>query len=181
MDYHISCPCGRAVTINEAAAGTHVWCECGQKVVIPSMRELRRLAGIESEAAPEMVVEAMLLADKLPQEDLCVLCGEVTDGIAYFRTECELAYVSDNRTPTWARVLALFTFSWVGFLIASSRGGEEREYGKDRIYTLPLRVCPACRPKLADPNEARAALRRVPLYDRLLQRFPQARVTFVQR
>src|SRR5687768_8182701 len=106
MQYQISCECGGSVTAPEAAAGTAVRCACGRSVVIPSLRELRRLAGVDSPPPPELVVETLLLAGKLPEGNLCALCGEVTELVVCCHTECERAYVRRERVPWWVYVLA---------------------------------------------------------------------------
>lgn len=178
MQYRIYCECGESVTVAETAAGTSAPCRCGRTVVIPSLRELRRLAGVpESSPSPEMAVEALLLAGKLPEEDHCVLCGTETSATVCCKTECERARVRGGQPPLWAYLLGYLTFGWLGVLIAELTAGEEREWGKDRVFPLPLRVCDACRRGLTNPAAVKAALCRVPLYQRLLAKYPRARVS----
>jgi hypothetical protein len=67
-------------------------------------------------------------------------------------------------------------FGWWIWLIHWVQRGETREYGKDKVYTLPLPVCPACLPNMRGSTDIMDAMRRVPEYDRLLDKFPDAAV-----
>src|SRR5262245_25962734 len=68
VEYELECDCGSKVTVRETAAGTRERCHCGRTVVVPSLHELRRRAGIaEPSLSPEKVVETLLWAGKLPE------------------------------------------------------------------------------------------------------------------
>lgn len=178
MPYRLDCECGDCVVVEETAAGTTTLCRCGRAVVIPSLRELRRRSGLgEPDVSPELVVETLLLAGKLPEEDHCVLCGVATDTSVCCRTECERARVQSGQPSLWHYLLGFLTFGWLGVVIASLWAREDREWGKDRIFSLPLRVCDACRQRLTTPAEVKAALCRVPLYRRLLTKYPCAKIS----
>jgi hypothetical protein len=72
--------------------------------------------------------------------------------------------------------LAFLTLGWLGVVVAKSTQGEDKEWGKDRIFPLPLRVCLSCQQRLKSPAEVKAALCRVPLYERLLMKYPNSKV-----
>jgi hypothetical protein len=178
MQYELHCECGETLTVRETAAGAKEQCRCGRTLLIPSLHELRRSAGLpEPGLSPEKVVETLLLAGKLPQENHCILCGTATDGLLCCRTECERAYVQSGRPPWWVYLFSYLTFGWIGVVAASASRREDREWGKDRIFPLPLRVCGACQHQLAGPAELKAALCRVQVYRHLLEKYPYARVT----
>jgi len=83
-------------------------------VVVPSLRELRRQAGVRQPAvSPEFIVESLLLAGKLPEENHCVLCGVATDASICCRTECERARVDSGQPPWWVYLVAFLTFGWL--------------------------------------------------------------------
>jgi hypothetical protein len=165
------------VTVEETAAGSRISCSCGRTVVVPSLRELRRQSGEDAPAlAPELAVEALLLACRLPEEDCCVLCGVATDGSVSCRTECERAYVDDGTPSWWVWLLGFLTAGMFGVAVVAASRKQEQEWGKDRIYSLPLRVCDACRPGLASEQAVLEALCAVPLYRQLLTRFPGTKV-----
>jgi hypothetical protein len=75
----------------------------------------------------------------------------------------------------------LILCNWVGLLfgllLALYSRREPEESGKDRSFTLPLRMCERCRPALTDVESVTRALRSVPLYRRLLDKYPRAVVT----
>ena len=47
------------------------------------------------------------------------------------------------------------------------------------ILTLPLRVCDHCRAEVRRPAAVKALLRQVPVYARLLDKYPKAKVTLL--
>jgi hypothetical protein len=178
MQYELDCECGNKILVRETAAGAREQCQCGRTLVAPSLHELRRRAGLpEPGLSPEKVVETLLLAGRLPEDNHCVLCGTITDGVICCTTECERAYVQRGQPSAWAYLLAIITFGWIGAAVVRASAGEDREWGKDRIFPLPLQICAACRPQLTGPAELKAALSRVPVYQRLLQKYPYAQVT----
>jgi hypothetical protein len=126
-----------------------------------------------------MEVETLLLAGKLPAEDYCVLCGVATDASICCRTECERAHVEASEPPWWVYAISFLTFGLLGVAIIKSTKGEDQEWGTDRMFPLPLRVCATCQSSLSHAEELKAALCRVPLYRRLLQKYPGARVSLV--
>jgi hypothetical protein len=63
---------------------------------------------------------------------------------------------------------------WGILLGVALQGRGRREYGKDKIYTLPLAVCQECQSDLRGERKLKEALRHVPEYNRLLNKFPDA-------
>jgi hypothetical protein len=178
MKYRVPCPCGDTVTVSETDAGSRVQCWCGRVVDVPSLRELRRQSGEpEPAVSPEMAVEALLLAGKLPEEKHCLLCGVPTNASVSCRTECERAYVQRSGPPLWVRALAFCTFGILGAVVVGATPRVEQEWGKDRIFDLPMRICDGCRPRLTDAKALKDALGLVPLYRHLLKKYPRSRVT----
>jgi hypothetical protein len=178
VDYELTCECGNKIRVRETAAGAREECVCGRTIVVPSLHELRRRAGFdEPKLSPEKTVETLLLAGKLPQEDHCVLCSCATDDFILCTTECERAYVQSGRPPWWVYLLGYMTFGLIGTVLVHSTKTSAQEWGRDRVFTLPLRVCAGCQPRLTEHESLRAALWRVPVYRRLLEKYPQARIT----
>jgi len=180
MEYQIPCECGVVTDVSEGAAGARLPCVCGRTIVVPSLRDLRRQAGLpELLPSPEMAVEALLLAGRLPEENHCVLCGIATVDSVYCHTECERAYTHDGRPPWWVWLLAFLSFGWIGAAVVASSPRQETEWGKDRIFDLPLRICAACRGQLTNAEAVKEALWRVPWYRRLLKKYPNAKVSLL--
>ena len=178
VEYELECECGNRITVRETAAGVKELCSCGRTVLVPSLHELRHRAGLPQPGlTPEKVVETLLLAGKLPEDHHCVLCGVVTDGVICCTTECERAYIQSGRPRWWVYLLSILTFGWPGAAVVYATSREDREWGKDRILPLPLRVCGDCRSHLTGRPALKAALSRVPVYQRLLDKYPDARIT----
>jgi len=179
MHYRISCECGEAVTVSEGFAGTKVSCGCGRTIAVPTLRELRHRTGQKQPTLqPEAEVEALLLAGVLPEEDHCVLCGDLTESILRCRIECERAHTKDDR-PWWVWLLAFFAG---GAIFGSIAMGEDKqnqttEYGKDRIFDLPLRACRTCQNKIREKEDLKKTLWEVPLYRELLRKYPKAEIS----
>src|SRR5262245_825581 len=170
MGYEIRCDCGRAISVAEGDAGSRISCACGLTVQVPSLNQLRASAG-EERLAPDFVVEQLLYAGRLPSGEHCVWCGVVTDGRIHCQTECERETVREQASPGWFAGLGVLTglpFLW---------NRKETRRGRDLILTLPLRVCPSCQPALTGADTAKEAMRRDPLYRRLLEKFPKAKVS----
>jgi hypothetical protein len=168
MKCRVYCTCGAPIDVEETAAGTTTRCTCGRSVAVPSLRDLRRQSGVsESSSSPALEVQALLLADRLPDEDHCVLCGVATDGCVRCRTECEKVFMSPA-VPWWHYMFGYVVFGWLGALLVKATAAEPQEFGTDRVFDLPLRVCDTCRHDLTSPSAVKKSLRRVPLYWRLL-------------
>jgi hypothetical protein len=180
MEYQVDCECGDYVTVEETDAGTTAQCRCGRAIQVPSLSELRRSAGVaESGISPELVVESLLLAGELPEEDYCVLCGVPTEHCIICSTECARAHVESGEHPWWVHAFAFLTFGWLGALLAQFTQRDAKQSGRDIIFSLPLRICDFCRQEITNPAELKAAMSRVPLYRRLLNKYPEARVSLL--
>ena len=177
MDFQIPCDCGKVLTVTEGSAGTEVTCACGRNVRVPSLGGLRQLAGIVvPHPAPELVIEQMLLAGTLPPDRNCVHCGAATTDLLTVHVECERAWRRGSDS-TLSGNIGLFIGIFlkpISFLLRA--GDEEQVFGRDKIYDLPLPVCPSCRAKVSDELAIWTSLRRVPEYRRLLEKFPEAKV-----
>jgi hypothetical protein len=74
--------------------------------------------------------------------------------------------------------LLLYLASHLGALLVRGmhKGNLPAEYGKDRIFDVPLSICSACREKLTSSIAIKSALRLVPIYRELLSAYPKAQV-----
>jgi hypothetical protein len=173
MDFRIKCPCGLSITVSEAAAGGEARCACGQMVRIPEWTELRERAGLPRyNLSPELVIENFLIRGEVPFDDKCVKCEEPTDQLVRVLTKCERGWVQQTGGVTWLTALMMI-FSPV--IVFQRR--EERSYGRDKIYSLPLRICPACLATIRTRDDVKHCLRAVPVYNLLLDKFPDAEVS----
>jgi hypothetical protein len=174
MEFRIDCPCGMPLEVTEASAGGTVGCVCGRTVPVPPLTELRVRAGLPPyQVSPEVLIEHLLGSGELPPDNDCLECGRPTDGLAFVRVECERLWVKTGPGVFWYILLGWFNILAAIFLWWSRKEGAE--FGRDKVYRLPLPVCEECRPKLR-PGLARDWTCRVGVYEQLLDKFPDAAV-----
>jgi hypothetical protein len=167
--YPVHCACGCTHRVSAGAAGTLIACGCGRQLQVPTLRALRAAAG-EPVASPEIEIRARLQDGQLPEERECVCCGVATDDVRHVGVVCERSEVS-SKTDWNLRLLPLLA-GWLVF----TRSREVRERGRDISFQLPLRVCDLCARRLRGRRLVEA-MRRVPAYTRLFEKYPHAEVT----
>jgi hypothetical protein len=179
MDFRIQCSCGLVMTISEAAAGRVAPCACGTNVQIPAWTELRVRAGLPPyNISPELLIERMLLKRELPFDDKCIKCEAPTDHLISVLTQCEKTWVKQSGGSFWGTLLlGMFGPFWAVAAAISQMRNEEKVHGRDKIYSLPLRICPSCEKTLRSVQDIKLCLRAVPTYDLLLDKFPDAEVS----
>lgn len=180
MDYQIPCGCGQVLTVTEGSAGSQATCACGRQVAVPSLGGLRQLAGLPApRPSPELVIEQLLLAGALPPHHNCVHCGMATANTLTIRVECERVWRRKSNSSL-AGMIGLFLSACLGPIAVWVGGKSEvHEFGRDKIYALPLPICADCRPMVSNDLAVWVSLERVPEYRRLLEKFPEAKVDVV--
>jgi hypothetical protein len=173
MDYPVTCACGRTHRVSSGAAGTRLVCGCGRQVEVPSLHALRTQAG-ELTVSVELLLGALLRDGHFPEEKDCLRCGIPTTDICYALVVCERPEVRSKYDWSLSLVGLLF-----GHLVFSRRG-EDRERGRNVSFRLPLRVCSDCTSRLRHPALVEA-MRQVPLYGQLLEKYPQAEVSLERK
>jgi len=131
------------------------------------------------EPVPELVIETMLAQGQLPPERRCVECGKDTAEVVYVTTVCEREWSEADNANSGFNFLLTWLFLgliWAYLIRAFQRNKASRTFGRDKVYPLPLPICEHCRPVLRGPERIKERLRRIPEYDRLLDKFPQAGV-----
>ena len=176
MDFRIDCQCGLCFTVTEASAGGTVDCPCGRAVSVPSLKELRLRAGLPPyNISPETVIEQLLATSQLPGSKTCVRCGADTSDIIHVVTECERSWTHREGGFSWMTLLVTALFFPIALWLWVRK--EEKEYGKDKVYALPLPLCRACEPAVRGRKALKQCLMKIPDYSRLLEKFPDARLT----
>jgi hypothetical protein len=141
------------------------------------MAELRVRAGLPPfQLPPEVVIEGFLHTGEFPIGKLCGRCGVSTDEVVVVVTECERASVHGSGGFTWGHLLVSL---FAGIFVREQ--GVVAEYGRDKIYPLPLPLCQPCRKKLWTQKQIRRCLAAVPEYRLLLEKFPTAKVQLSAR
>jgi hypothetical protein len=168
--------------VNEAKAGGEVNCACGRAVRVPPLTELRVRAGLPPyHISPELLIEHLLGSGELPPDKHCLDCNRLTDCVMFVAVECERLRLEKRQSMLWYIPVYLLT-NWIVALALFDRERHRdhpKEYGRDKIYRLPLPVCENCHAKLR-PRQAKEWLRRVPVYEQLLDKFPNAVVTLAK-
>jgi len=165
--YLVTCECGQAHNVTAGAAGTHVACGCGRQVAVPSLQALRRSAG-EPTVSAELEIRALLQDDRLPEEPTCLRCGAETADVGHALVVCERPEVQGTE---WRFRLPPLLLGWLVW----TRSGQAQERGRHVSFRLPLRLCRGCAARLWR-SEVVELLRRVPVYGRLLEKYPHADV-----
>ena len=173
MQFRVDCQCGKFIMVREGAAGAKFDCSCGRIISVPSLQDLRVQAGLPPyDLSPELMLHHLLPAGELPSRSACAGCGIDTPDRVEVVTECERSWTKNSRGSSW---LVLFVSMFLFPLrIWMREEGEERQYGSDKIYRLPLAVCRECRKKLRGQEAIKGCLRTEPVYERLLDKFPDA-------
>jgi hypothetical protein len=176
MNFDLDCECGQSVTVSEAAAEGTALCICGRSIAVPPLKEMRLQAGLPAyNLSPEMVIEHLLPAGRLPGSTSCARCGEETKDAIHVLTECERSWTTKSGEFSWSTLIVTSLFLPVS--IFHWRRVEKKRYGRDKVYSLPLPICEDCKPAVRGRKRIKQYLQRIPEYCRLLDKFPDARVT----
>jgi hypothetical protein len=144
MNFDVRCECGGCVRVSEGAAGARIQCDCGRTVVVPSLDELRKLAGLPPpEPNPVLVIEDMLARGELPTVPTCAHCGGATSDTVIVTAECE-------KVASCGPNLIMWLFAWwvLGVFALLLRETHVAEYGRNLYLHLPVRLCRPCQRRL---------------------------------
>jgi len=188
MEYGVKCECGRQQPVTASQAGLRLACSCGREVSVPSLRSLRVAAGQPVTETPELVIKAMLRDGRVPEGDECAECSIRTDDIFEIQAECEKKELRGSgqggtlhtllAIPAWLFLGPVFAIFYLSHVLR--RPDEPREIGHDLSFDLPIRLCTRCAGRLRGRSLKRA-MKRVPVYERLLQKYPRAQVSLKVR
>jgi hypothetical protein len=181
MQIDLQCKCGEVHTVHHLSAGRELACRCGRSLQIPLLSQMRSMSGSEElQLSPALEIEQLLLAGALSKTTHCVDCGLETDHGVEIVVECERAQTEHARSwPTMIFNLLTFPVFVIGGLLIFRFPGSRQpptEKGTDRIYTLPVKICGSCAAQIRGPKEAKRVLGLVPVYARLLKKYPEAKV-----
>jgi hypothetical protein len=183
MKFRVDCVCGDHIMVSEGAAGATFDCACGRTIEIPSLSDLRTRAGLPTNAlSPEFIIEHLLAAGQMSLPTACLECGAEPCPTVCVRTECERAILKRSGGISWPIVIFCLIFCqpflvwYLWSLFVYPQAQEETEYGRDKVYSLPLPICSNCRDALRDTARIKALLGKVAEYRMLLEKFPNASV-----
>jgi hypothetical protein len=174
--YPVPCACGATLDVPGSAAGTAVTCRCGRSVEVPSLAALKSAAG-QPVLSADLELQHLVARRALPLERDCVLCSVPTDHAVPISVVCERPEETGH-VPVWQQLLLM----WVSIVLWAAHMASRRHevHGRDVAFHLPVRVCEPCGVGLSGTAALRDALARTPVYDRLLQKYPHARLSRVR-
>lgn len=184
MTYSLPCECGRVLAVASHNAGADILCDCGRQVRVPLLSQLRRNAGHGAyESGTINTIQRMVHANELPAGSVCVISGIPTEDSYNLYVQCESKWMKGPGVGRyWFVALSiLFLPFWIIWVLVGSAllNEERRELGNDRSVRVPLRVHKAYHHKLRGASNQRwlkKLLRKVPIYAKLLEEFPAAKV-----
>ena len=159
-------------------AGTDLTCTCGKTVTVPRLSQLRTQAGeTAGGASPELVILCTYANDQQPVGgNACLSCGTTTTNRVACSIEYEKPWVKKEGTGL-DRILAFVLFGLLGWLYFRIGRRERRVFGEHKLFKVSVTLCPACEGPRLKPLELREILRNEPQFDRLFEKYPEAKVS----
>lgn len=173
--YPVECECGIVHRCPAGYAGSQFACKCGKTVEVPLLSQLRAAAG-QAVLSPEVEIQTLMTQKALPVEHDCCLCGCETTETLMLMATCEMP-----EPPSAARQMARSGCAlapWFGFLgMVVALVKLQQEYksdptGQEVRVRFPLRMCATCASDVSSWDVIREAMKRTPVYRRLLRKYP---------
>ncbi|MFY7951642.1 MAG: hypothetical protein ACOVT5_03960 [Armatimonadaceae bacterium] len=176
--YPVVCACGKVHQCPAGYAGSRFRCHCGQAVEVPSLSQLKAARG-ETVLSPELEISTLLSVNGLPLEPDCALCGCRTQDSLMVQVICESPNQQESFSPDIS-LISLFLSPITGIVVLP--GADQSSGGGETVQVqLPIRMCQSCASDVESWDEIREAMRRTPVYRRLLRKYPESRLSTVKR
>lgn len=161
------------------AAGSEVACQCGRAVDVPPLSQLRVMVGDAAyETSTIGAIHRMIRNDELPAGNACAISGQATDDTAVLRIQCERVWTRGSGLDAEDRALiGFFLLGWIGAILGwTKKDTPRKEFGRETYLDVPLRVCSDLQSSLSGKGQTalKSLLRQVPIYDTLLNEYPEA-------
>lgn len=175
MPYTILCQCGIILEVAPMQAGSAIACECGQVVEVPSMSALRKSAG--ESAIPLNIVEkvhGMVHRGELPTNTTCPLSGQLAKVTLFVKVQCERTYVHRGTPKDLQGFFSLFAS-----YLSSDKSGA-RTVGRDVSVDVPVLIAADQQQRFLNTrsqSQLQDWLRTTPIYEQLLEEYPEAILT----
>lgn len=184
LPYRVTCACGGETPVSASAAGGSATCRhCGKEIAVPSLSRLRQLTGKGAyEAGTADVIRRMISSGELPEGEFCQISGRPTEHVETVYVHCEKTWKRPvDSIHAYIPFLLMGIFSLPFYLIraCSTKFHTELEVlGRDVIVPAPVRLHEDCRRELkrASQRKLRRILRNVPIYAKLLEEYPHAKI-----
>jgi hypothetical protein len=122
----------------------------------------------------------MIRDGELPTGDVCPFSGRPANETVYFDVQCERSWVRGGDGDSDGAMLHVLLHGWVGLLLASLKSRPRREFGRDTLIRVPLRISSDVREevlRMRGQRKLKRLLEETPVYRELLREYPGATVT----
>jgi hypothetical protein len=176
MDYWVDCICGNRIEVSETQAGTTVPCRCGSVVPVPRLSELRSQAGQSpNDVSPELVIRYPYGSGKeVVGGDTCAWCGATPSEPVLCFIECEKPVNKGEHSWLFWVLFGLWNLPLATFYYLVRREPKVVSEGKTLEFRLAL--CSPCQKAALGTNSLPQVLRKAPVFARLFDKYPEARV-----
>jgi hypothetical protein len=152
---------------------------------VPRLSELRISKGLDaSETNVRDTIARMIREGSLPWGQCCAATAMPTTDLMLFDVECERSYVKGSASRKWGTVLLVMGFFFCFpvaifmWLIGWDLFNTHEHVGRDVVIAIPLRVSRDSQAAVKHWPQTRlkALLSSVPVYQQLLQDYPDAKI-----
>ena len=184
--FSVTCDCGAVIPVTASLAGATIACRCGRQVPVPRLSQLRVAHGLAAtETNIRDTIGRLIREETLPWGDCCAVTAMPTGDVMLFDVECERGYLKGSASRKWGAVLFMLgffacfpaaIFMWlIGYDLFKTPA---ERVGRDIVITVPLLVRTESHGAVRRWPQSRLKnlLRSVPVYERLLAEYPNARV-----
>jgi hypothetical protein len=155
-------------------------------VRVPRLSQLRVSKGLDAaETNVRDTIARMIREGTLPWGNCCAVSGMPTDDVMLFEVHCEQSYVKGSGSKQWGAALIVMGFfaCWPVAIFMWLIGrdlykAQVERVGRDVVITIPLRLSLESQSSVGHFSQSRlkTILSGVPIYERLFQEYPDARV-----
>ncbi|MGD9125883.1 MAG: hypothetical protein PVH19_00770 [Planctomycetia bacterium] len=125
-------------------------------------------------------IKHMIAEGELPWGDTCAISYRPTSESCNVYVQYEFAYTKRSRQELhWLGTLTRIFLPFGALLPKKSYREEEQSFGFDKEICIPLRVCKEQQYRLGrirSQRKLRSLLRTVPIYAKLLDEYPKAKI-----
>ncbi len=176
--YRVECRCGRSLPVRSGQAGSTIICECGDRVSVPRLADLRKSAGQTPYAANAVTAIRRAINEGTFPGCACFACQGPARHNVRCRVVCERSYqVREGDEPDLS--FAGFLFAIISPVWIRRRHSYAEFRGRDTQIELLLPVCHACLKSGGSFRRRRTLkrhLKQVPQYKRLFDEYPAATI-----
>ncbi len=174
--FSVGCACGELLAVKASQASTNLRCDCGAQIKVPSLGQSRELAGKERyESGIIDAIGRMIRSGELPRDEICAISQRPTTDVLEIDVHLPRLFKTEKEAMPGP---ALLLGGLLGVLVLSMARRSKYAEEEESIIRVPLRVGAEYQSKVRvmSPRRLKKLLRRVPIYAKLLDENPDARI-----